>query len=281
MDIRKLEKTKKFGYLFWISYNGLKFDSFDENKNKKTVKSEFIKKLNELGVTWAKGVQQAGRTDAGVSADENILYISSSYSGDLAKLIIDFNKDSKYLKINKIEKTLPDLVLPDMVESREYKYLYPSEKVSITTDEIKKTCENLSGTYDVSEFTDIKGIKLKEKVRSIEVSYLKNGELYFKGNSFMPKQVRIMSAFILSGEKKVFPAKYLTLAKINIKQEFEELFIKKIEDINIENIEKVEKIGEVYIFYVKKENKSQMIGKRGKNIKKLRKEFGEIVIKGV
>lgn len=281
MDIRKLEKTKKFGYLFWISYNGQKFNSFDENKNKRTVKGEFIKKLNELGMTWAKGVQQAGRTDAGVSAEENILYVSSSYAGDFDVLIQNFNNASKYLKIIKIEKTLPDLVLPEMVESREYKYSYPVEKIIISKDKIEKMCNDLSGTYDVSQFTDSKGIKLKEKIRSVDLDYQGNGVLYFKGSSFMPRQVRIMSAYVFCGEKKVFPAKYLTLAKINLQKELQDLLIKELRDINIENVEKAEKIGEVYIFYVKNENKSQMIGRRGKNIKKLRKEFGEIVIKGV
>ena len=48
---------------------------------------------------------------------------------------------------------------------------------------------------------------------AVDVSY--DGEkLVFKGNSFMPKQVRIMSGYILGGEKKIYPAKYLELNKV-------------------------------------------------------------------
>ena len=69
INLRVLEKSDKFGYLFFIAYNGIKFDAFDEIKNKHTVKGDFSKILLELGFSWAKGVQQAGRTDAKVSAD--------------------------------------------------------------------------------------------------------------------------------------------------------------------------------------------------------------------
>ena len=65
MDTRSLEKSAKLGFLFYISYEGKKFHSFDENSDKKSVKGEFIRIANELGFTWAKGVQQGGRTDAG------------------------------------------------------------------------------------------------------------------------------------------------------------------------------------------------------------------------
>ena len=41
MEIRDLEKTGYFGYLFFIRYDGTKFDSFDENKDKTSVKGEF------------------------------------------------------------------------------------------------------------------------------------------------------------------------------------------------------------------------------------------------
>ena len=58
MDIRALEKTNKIGYIFDIFYNGKYFDSFDEIKNKETVKGCFKNIMNSLGFTWAKGIQQ-------------------------------------------------------------------------------------------------------------------------------------------------------------------------------------------------------------------------------
>lgn len=266
MEFRSLEKSKKSGYLFYISYNGRRFDSFDEVKGKKTVKGEFIRILHQLGITWAKGVQQAGRTDADVSANENILYISSNYSGDKSMVVERFNKLAKDLKILRIEKTLPNLVLPELVEAREYIYRYPEEKTERSVEEIERTCESLSGEYDVSEWTDAKGKMLKEKVRMVEVSY-DGKELLFYGSSFLPKQVRIMSGYILSGEKKIFPARYLTLNKVVLKDRLLRWILKEEETISIEGVERVEVSDDLKVLYVTKDKKSEVIGRRGKNIK--------------
>lgn len=282
VNFRSLEKTTKFGYLFYISYRGTKFHSFDENKDenstKKTVKGEFIKILEELGVTWAKGVQQGGRTDGQVSAKENILYINSNNKIDKIKLKEKFNEKINEMKIIKIEKTLPNLALPEMMAGRIYRYSYPADKIRSTEEEIFKRCGELTGTYDVSEFTDRKGQKLQEKIRRVEISY-ENGVLVFSGNSFMPKQVRIMSGYILTGEKKILPGKYLCLEKMVLSKELEEIIIEDISDIFEENILRVEKIKDVYIFYVPKNKKGEVIGKNAGNIKSLRKKYGKIIIK--
>ncbi|OQY41270.1 MAG: pseudouridylate synthase [Fusobacteriia bacterium 4572_74] len=284
MNFRSLEKTTKFGYLFYISYQGTKFHSFDENKDenctKKTVKGEFIKILGELGITWAKGVQQGGRTDGQVSASENILYINSNNRIDKTSLKDKFNKKINEMKIIKIEKTLPNLALPEMIEGRIYNYNYPINKINSTEEEILKRCDELTGTYDVSDFTDRKGQKLLKKIRSVKISY-NDGNLIFSGNSFMPKQVRIMSGYILTGEKKILSGKYLTLEKMVLSKELEEIIIEDINDIYEENILKVEKIKDVYIFYVSKNKKGEVIGKNASNIKILRKKYGEIIIKTV
>ncbi|MBZ4683501.1 MAG: tRNA pseudouridine38-40 synthase [Fusobacteriaceae bacterium] len=277
IDIRKLEKNNKFGYFFWIKYNGKFFDAFDEIKDKKTVKGEFNKSLNKLGISWAKGIQQGGRTDSGVSANKNLLYISTYFNGDLEQLKNDFNNLNKHLKIIKIEKTIPNLVIPDIIEMREYIYNYPKEKIEISEEEIIKKCNSLSGEYDLSEFTDFKGKKLKNPIRKVEISY-ENNSLIFKGNSFLPKQIRIMSSYIFTNTKKIFPAKYLTLNNIILKKEYEKLIIKEIKDIHIDYVTKIEKLNDIYILYT--DDKSVLIGKRGKNIKKLRQKLGKVIIRG-
>lgn len=280
MEIRSLEKTKKSGYLFYISYKGNKFESFDENKGKKSVKGEFIRILTELGVTWAKGVQQAGRTDAGVSANENILYISSNYNGDRNKLIEEFNKKTRDMSILRIEKTLANLVLPDMIEAREYIYSYPKDKIKLDEATIESNCEALSGEYDVSKWTDSKGKKLKENIRMVEVSYDGN-ELLFYGSSFMPKQVRIMSSYILSGEKKVFPPQYLSLNKVILKESLLKWIFVEDDSIDIDGVSKVEVSDKLKILYVSKDMKSKVIGKKGSNIKKLRKQYGQLIVRDI
>lgn len=282
MDIRVLEKSKKMGYIFDISYKGTEFDAFDEMESKVTVKGYFRDVMNSLGFTWAKGIQQGGRTDAKVSGN-NCLYVSSNFTGNVQKIICDFNSKAEgKLKITRVRKTFPNLIFPDYVEQRKYIYRYPQKKITKSQDEIINICKELTGTYDVSIFTDTKGEKLKEHIRTVEVSF-ENGELIFIGNSFMPKQVRIMSGYILTGEKTALLGKYLTLEKIYLKDEILNNIFVKESDVKIENVEIIERTEDknFYIFYVTKDKKGEVIGKNGKNIKKLRKEYGTIIVREI
>lgn len=283
MDIRAVEKSKKWGYMFYISYNGAKFQSFDEMNEKKSIKGKFREVMEKIGFTWAKGVQQAGRTDAKVSANENILYVSSNFNGNIKKIQEDFNKNSDTdLKVTMIKKTFPNIVFPDMIEKREYIYSYPEKLIKNTEEEIEKLCKELSGTYDVSEFTDKKGLELKEHIREVKITY-ENGKLRFLGNSFMPKQVRIMSGYILTGKKEPLMGKYLTLEKVYLKNEMKNIVLEEIPDIEEENVIKIEKTadGSLHIFYVPQGKRGEFIGKNGKNIKEMKKKYGDIVVREI
>lgn len=280
MDIRVLEKSQKIGYIFDISYKGKNFDSFDEMKDKVTVKGYFKEIMNSLGFTWAKGIQQGGRTDAKVNGN-NCLYVSSNFNGNIQKIVEEFNNlASEKLKITRVRKTFPNLIFPDFVEGRKYIYRYPTKKIMRSIEEINNLCTELSGTYDVSRFTDTKGEKLKEHIRTVDVKFL-NNELIFVGNSFMPKQVRIMSGYILTGEMTALPGKFLTLEKIFLKDELNKNIFVEDKEIKIEGVERIEKTEDksFYIFYVSKEKKGEVIGKNGGNIKKLRKEYGTIIVR--
>lgn len=267
--------------MFYISYQGKKFQCFDEMEGKTSVKGEFRRIMHSLGFTWAKGIQQSGRTDAKVSASENILYVSSNYVENMDELKEKFNRLSgEKLQVKDIKKTVPSLVFPDMIGMREYLYSYPAKKIRHSREEVEKLCSELSGTYDVSEFTDSKGKQLKEHIRTVKVSFSEKG-LRFLGDSFMPKQVRIMSGYILTGEKTALPGEYLSLEKIYLKDEMTDLIIEEEKDIVEEGVLKVEKVGNknLYIFYAPKGKKGELIGKNGKNIKNLRKKYGEIIVR--
>lgn len=283
MDIRTIEKSKKWGYMFYISYNGQKFQSFDEMDGKKSIKGKFKEIMKTIGFTWVKGIQQAGRTDAKVSANENILYVSSNFNGDINKVQEEFNKNSDAdLRVTMIKKTFPNIIFPDMIEKREYIYSYPEKLIKNTKEEIEKLCEELSGIYDVSEFTDKKGLELKEHIREVKITYTK-GKLIFIGNSFMPKQVRIMSGYILTGKKEPLMGKYLILEKIYLKNEMKNIIFQEILDKSEENVIKIEKTADesLYIFYVSQGKRGEFIGKNGKNIKEMKKKYGDIVVREI
>ena len=326
--IRDFENTKYFGYMFFVEYEGQRFESFDENPNKKSVKSEFRKILEKNKIKIFKGIQQAGRTDANVSAKENILYINS-------KEIIDFSKlkflETEGMKINKIARTLPFLEFPQMIEKRYYIYEYPKKLRKNDEERINQICKKVSGKKDFYEFTSEKGKKLKNHTREIFVKY-ENGKLYFVGDGFLPQQVRIMSNFILNNTKfdieklndgnfenrklgikdKPLDGKYLTLMKVEFSEKLEKISffdVKNIEELinlkknNNENLEtrnseikiddlneqlksidkvrKIERNSYFTVFFVEKKDKGEFIGKRGKNIRKLKKIFGDIVVKEI
>ena len=326
--IRDFENTKYFGYMFFVEYDGQKFESFDENPNKKSVKSEFRKILENNKIKIFKGIQQAGRTDANVSAKENILYINS-------KEIIDFSKlkflETEGLKINKIGRTLPFLEFPQMIEKRYYIYEYPKKLRKNDEERINQICKKVSGEKDFYEFTSEKGKKLKNHTREIFVKY-ENGKLYFVGDGFLPQQVRIMSNFILNNTKfdieklndgnfenrklgikdKPLDGKYLTLMKVEFSEKLEKISffdVKnieelinlkknnndtletrhseiKIDDLNeqlksIDKVRKIERNSYFTVFFVEKKDKGEFIGKRGKNIRKLKRIFGDIVVKEI
>ena len=326
--IRDFENTKYFGYMFFVEYDGQKFESFDENPNKKSVKSEFRKILEKNKIKIFKGIQQAGRTDANVSAKENILYINS-------KEIIDFSKlkflETEEMKINKISRTLPFLEFPQMIEKRYYIYEYPKKLRKNDEERINKICKKVSGKKNFYEFTSEKGKKLKNHTREIFVKY-ENGKLYFVGDGFLPQQVRIMSNFILNNTKfdieklndgnfenrklgikdKPLDGKYLTLVKVEFSEKLEKISffdVKNIEELinlkknNNENLEtrnseikiddlneqlksidkvrKIERNSYFTVFFVEKKYKGEFIGKRGKNIRRLKKIFGDIVVKEI
>ncbi|MGL4947550.1 MAG: pseudouridylate synthase [Cetobacterium sp.] len=283
MNFRGVEKTDKWGYIFTVFYNGEKFHSFDEMAGKKTVKGEFRKEMNELGFTWAKGIQQGGRTDAKVSAERNMLYVSSNFEGDLNEVISKFNQKMKeIIFIRKVQKTFPNLSFPDYVEEREYLYRYPKKRIKRSAEDIEKTLVEITGTYDVSRFTDKKGLELKEHERSVVVTFEKS-ILKFVGNSFMPKQVRNMAGYILTGEVETFPGKYLTLENVYLKQELLDKIIVPCDNLIVDGVQKIEKTSDnkMSIFYVKKDKKGEVIGKNATNIKSLRKEFGNIIIREI
>ena len=283
MNFRGIEKTDKWGYIFTVFYNGEKFHSFDEMAGKITVKGEFRRVMNELGFTWAKGIQQGGRTDAKVSAERNLLYVSSNFTGNLSEIIFKFNEKMKEsIFIRKVQKTFPNLSFPEYVEKREYIYRYPKKRVKRSIEDIEKTLLEISGTYDVSKFTDKKGLELKEHERTVKVTYEK-GVLKFIGNSFMPKQVRNMAGYILTGEVETFPGKFLTLENVYLKEELMNKMILSCDNLKISGVEKIEKTkdDEITILYVKKEKKGEVIGKNASNIKSLRKELGNIVIREI
>lgn len=196
------------------------------------------------------------------------------------------------MKIKKIYKTMPFLEFPEMIEKRYYVYTYPEHLIENDEKKIRKNCEELSKEKNYIKFTSHKGKHFKNHMRNVYVKF-ESGKLYFEADGFLPQQVRIMSNFILNGNMKPLPGKYLTFKKAELSEKMKKMIFNNVnekiieteaktlkDDVNIlSKVENIEKNDYFYIFYVKEKNKSEIIGKKGKNIKKLKKIFGNIVIK--
>lgn len=91
-----------------------------------------------------------------------------------------------------------------------------------------------------------------------------------------------MSGYILTGRKEAFMGKYLTLEKIYLKDELKNIILEECE-VKIENVLFAEATAdkELYIFYVKKGAKGEFIGKKGSNIKKLKKIYKNIIVREI
>ena len=114
---------------------------------------------------------------------------------------------------------------------------------------------------------------------SMTSSLIENNELHYIGDSFLPQQVRIMSGYILTNKLKPLEGKYLMLYKVNKSDELDALVFTENNEIKIDKVERVGQNSNITIFFVKAKNKAELIGKNGKNIKQMRKEYGNIVVK--
>lgn len=254
---RRLEKTKLNAYMVYIKYDGSNYTCFDELKDKKTVKGYFKDLLKKENIDVYKGIQQAGRTDKDVSANENILYFMSEKE-NIDTLL-------KYDMVIKIQKTIPYLEFPELIAKRKYIFSYPKEFILNSRDKIEKLCYNLSGKKDFSKFTTKKGKYLKNTVRDIHIEYI-DDSLIFIGDSFLPHQVRIMSSFILTNTLKPLEGKYLVLDKVYLSKTLEDLILYPY-NLDLDTVVYCEKSVKYTIIYTT--DFSKMIGKNGKNIKKL------------
>ena len=111
---------------------------------------------------------------------------------------------------------------------------------------------------------------------------------------------------------KPLDGKYLTLMKVDFSEELENISffdVKNVEELinlkknnneifeienseiridnlneqlkSIDKVRKIERNSYFTVFFVEKKDKGEFIGKRGKNVKKLKKIFGDIVVKEI
>ena len=106
--IRDFENTKYFGYMFFVEYEGQRFESFDENPNKKSVKSEFRKYLTLMKVDFSEKLEKISFFD--VKNIEELINLKKN-NNEIFEIenseikIDDLNEQLKSIgKVKKIER---------------------------------------------------------------------------------------------------------------------------------------------------------------------------------
>lgn len=220
--------------LLKIQYDGSNFKGFQIQNNERTVQAYLENAVRK--VTGEENrIIAAGRTDAGVHA--NTMYVNfltaknikaDKFFFHLKKFLPD---DIKALSSIKVDKNFHSRFSAKM---KTYKYVISLEKnlhpiyrnymenitYKLDFNKLQKGLDILKGEHDFKAFCISDDDEVKNTVRTIKDSYykLENNKLYlyFKGESFLHKQVRIMAGSLIE----------LSRGKISI-EDFKYYFNKK------------------------------------------------------
>lgn len=196
--------------LLEIAYDGTNFSGFQWQKDERTIEEETRKAIHQV-TGEANRIISCGRTDSGVHAQSHFVnFLTTSKINPRAfKFHIQPFLPDDILAISSRQVGL-DFHARFSAKSKLYKYvicrskdmhpIYRNYKEHITykldLDKLQEGLDLLVGSHDFRLFMmEDKNLSINT-VRTIEKAYfLENGddlEIYFKGESFLHNQVRIM-----------------------------------------------------------------------------------------
>lgn len=198
-----------------LSYDGSKFSGFQiqkNNKKLKTVAGLLTKALKKLNIQ--SNIVGSGRTDSGVHATSQVLHFEiPDFWNDLDKLKNKLNHMiSPSIYIKKIEYADESFHARFSAKKRLYRYAlydgdyqpfyapYALHVKNLNTVKLNNILKNFIGIYDFGYFKKT-GSDTNSDIREIfgagAYDYKGLTIIYFKGNSFLRSQVRMMSDFAL------------------------------------------------------------------------------------
>lgn len=208
-----------------LAYDGSNFSGFQFQPNKRTIGGELEKALATMHKGQAVRIQSAGRTDAGVHAEGQVIHFDTplqipdkNWQRALNTLLPDdiyikaaesvteafharFSAIAKEYLYNVQTTSEPD------VFKRNYAYYYPHE---LNLDKIREACRYLEGEHDFTTFSSAKATIKGSRVRTIYSlsceEYTDGIRFNFYGNGFLYNMVRIIVSVLLDiGQGKRLP----------------------------------------------------------------------------
>lgn len=202
-------------YLLKLSYDGSNYSGFQVQINKNTIQENIEKCLAQVLCQEIK-IVASGRTDAGVSALEQVCHFDTEQEIDIRRTLGYTNRllpdDIRIMEIIKIDD---DFHARFSAKKKTYEYyVYTGMKsaiydnfathigLNIDTKSIKDCCKEIVGEHDFSAFC-ASNTEVTNKVRTVyEFDFIEvNDNLYkfsITGNGFLYNMVRIIVGTMVS-----------------------------------------------------------------------------------
>ncbi|MCL4359311.1 MAG: hypothetical protein M1593_05185 [Candidatus Thermoplasmatota archaeon] len=179
------------GYVFKFAYDGSEFSGYQKGNGENSVEDTIIRRLMAAGINC--GIRSAARTDRGVSAVGNAVYIDSDERPEKISGIV--NSGGKNLILHSYA-AVDSTFRPRHCDMKVYRYILASESVQL--DIISSILHRFEGTHDFSCFSRTDG---RIPIRTIDrIDVRQSGNLVyvdFYGQSFLWNQIRSIIAYSL------------------------------------------------------------------------------------
>lgn len=201
---------------FIVSYDGSKFDGFQQQPNKNTVLGSFIKVCEKLSIE-EKPVG-SGRTDKNVHANNQVIHLDiPSFWEDMAKLKEVFNRHlHPFIHVKRVFEVQKEFHARFSAKKRAYRYIISHKNFSpfyasyvlfhpiLDTQKLKKHLKIFEGKHNF-EFFKKNGSDTKSSIRTIfstNVYMYKNHTIItLVGDGFLRSQVRMIVDTLLKANQ--------------------------------------------------------------------------------
>lgn len=201
--------------LLKIAYDGTNFHGYQYQENLRNVESEVKKAINKV-TGESNRIIAAGRTDAGVHAYAQYVnfltatninpkafkyHIEPFLSEDIISLESQEVDLAFHARFSAKTKTYKYVICRDKIVHPIYRNYMEQITYNLDLEKLQKGLDILKGEHDFKAFMRVdKDLKINT-VRTIEDAYFRENEnkleIYFKANSFLHNQVRIMTGALI------------------------------------------------------------------------------------
>lgn len=209
-------------YKLIISYDGSNYSGFQSQNNKTTIQSVLEDAL-KISIGNSISIVASGRTDAGVSAIEQVCHFDTTEELDIRRIMGYTNAIlPKDIRVVSIERVGNDFHARYNAKQKTYEYLFYVRKeiipvydnfathieYDINVDDMRSACKYFIGEHDFTSFC-ASNTEVKSKVRTIiamDIEEITKGlyKLSITGNGFLYNMVRIIMGTLVSvGQGKI------------------------------------------------------------------------------